>query len=419
MNTTTRKSASEFTGIRFVRAKRGFVIGALIAFAAPAAFGLGVRIPNQDPEAIARGNAFAATADDPAAIYYNPAGISQIGGDDAQLGILNYFGINATYTSPSGSETHSKFAMVPVPELYYTHALGDTPLTLGLGLYAPFGLADQWPDNSSFRSIAIKASLQYLTLNPVISWKASPALSLAVGPTLDYSEIDYDRGLAVPAGDNLEFKGRGYSAGFNAGVLWQPLDQWSFGATYRSFSTMDYRGNTTYSGAPPAATSANLTFPQTVSAGISFRPTTNWNAEVDVDWADWSSVHTLDLNGTRNIFGFDLSLPLWWHPSWFYEAGLTRYFDDGWFVSAGYFYSAETTSEGSFTPAVPDTDLHVGSLGFGHKGEHWHWAVAGQIIAGPQRVVSNSQPNGFTGQSANGSYQLIVPTLSASVGYHF
>ncbi|MGV3756131.1 MAG: hypothetical protein ACO1QS_12175 [Verrucomicrobiota bacterium] len=35
------------------------------------------RLPNQDPEGIARGNAFVATADNPSAIYYNPAGITQ------------------------------------------------------------------------------------------------------------------------------------------------------------------------------------------------------------------------------------------------------------------------------------------------------------------------------------------------------
>src|SRR5947207_3345244 len=42
---------------------------------------VGFRMPNQDPEGIARGNAFVATADNPSAIYYNPAGITQLEGD--------------------------------------------------------------------------------------------------------------------------------------------------------------------------------------------------------------------------------------------------------------------------------------------------------------------------------------------------
>src|SRR5262245_56879978 len=53
-------------------------------------FGIGFRIPNQDAEAIARGNAFVATADNPSAIYYNPAGITQLEGHNAQIGVLNY-----------------------------------------------------------------------------------------------------------------------------------------------------------------------------------------------------------------------------------------------------------------------------------------------------------------------------------------
>src|SRR5687768_12191734 len=41
-------------------------------------FALGIRIADQDARATARGNAFTATADNPSAIYYNPAGITQL-----------------------------------------------------------------------------------------------------------------------------------------------------------------------------------------------------------------------------------------------------------------------------------------------------------------------------------------------------
>ena len=40
----------------------------------------GFRLPDQDAFATARGEAFAATADNASAIYYNPAGISQLEG---------------------------------------------------------------------------------------------------------------------------------------------------------------------------------------------------------------------------------------------------------------------------------------------------------------------------------------------------
>jgi long-chain fatty acid transport protein len=185
---------------------------------------------------------------------------------------------------------------------------------------------------------------------------------------------------------------------------------------------MNYDGTTSYnpgSGVAKAGTTARLPFPQIISGGVSYRPTEKWNIEVDVDWTDWSTVDTVRLKGTSAIFGTDLPLQLNWHASWLYELGVTRFLDNNWFVSAGYFYSSDTTSEQFFTPAVPDTNLHVGSVGFGHKGQRWDWAVAAQLIAGPGRNIKNSQPNPFTGESGNGKYRLFIPTISFSLGYHF
>src|SRR5579871_2660242 len=64
---------------------------------------LGIRLADQDAFATARGNAFAATADNPSAIYYNPAGISQIEGNNVRMGL---YGIDfqSTYTAPSGAK---------------------------------------------------------------------------------------------------------------------------------------------------------------------------------------------------------------------------------------------------------------------------------------------------------------------------
>ena len=395
----------------------------LVALASEDSFGIGFLVPNQDAEAIARGNAFVATADNPSAIFYNPAGIVQIQGQDLQVGVLNYLGIDADYVSPSSTHTDNKFEVLPIPQLYYTFSPTNLPLSFGLGLYAPFGLGVKWPEDSGFRSLAIESRLQYITFNPVVAWKILPSLSLAAGPTINYSELKLTRGL-LSSSDEFKFKGDDFAFGFTAGLLWQPCQKWSFGVSYRSASTMDYDGTSTYNpggGAASTKTTASVPFPQIVSCGISFRPTPKWNIEADVDWINWDTLGTVTLSGTKNIFGADLPFQLNWHDSWQYKFGVTRYFEHGWFASAGYFYSSDTTSSAYFTPAVPDTGLHVGSLGFGHNGAHWHWALAGQIITGPARTISADagNTNPITHQSAGGSYQLFVPTAVFSVGYRF
>jgi long-chain fatty acid transport protein len=386
---------------------------------------IGFLIPNQDAEAIARGNAFAATADNPSAIFYNPAGISQLPGQQLEVGVLNYLGLNVGYQSSANNRlADTKFQVIPVPQIFYTVSPTNLPLSFGLGVYAPFGLGVEWPANSGLRTLALNSKLTFLTINPVVSWKISDSLALALGPTINYAKIKFSRGLQN-ASDYFEFIGDDFAYGLNAGLLWQPDPKWSFGANYRLATTLDFNGTSTYTPAAgptaSAGTTAGVPFPQIVSGGISYRPTPKWNFEADLDWIDWSPLGTVTLAGTKNIFGFNLPLQLNWHDSWQYKFGVTRYFAHGWFASAGYFFTSDTASSQYFTPAIPDTNLHVGSLGFGHRGRDWHWALAGQIIAGEPRKITASAGNSnpFTGATSAGSYQLFIPTVTLSVSYNF
>ena len=395
------------------------LLAAALLSASPSALALGIRIPNQDAEAIGRGNAFVATADNPSAIYYNPAGVTQLEGHHFQVGSLFYFGLISEFEANDGSgrSAETDYEVLPVPEFYYTYSPKESPFSMGLGVYSPFGLGLEWPEDTGFRSTAIEGRLTYLTINPVIAYQIHQTLSLAVGPTFNWSDTKLKNGIVNFQGlnDEFVFRGNDWDYGFNVGLRWQPHQQWSFGASYRSATSIDYDG---YSKAEPAAlfggersSSARIDFPQVVIAGVSYRPTPNWNIEINVDWADWNRVDTLTFENTA--FG-DVPVILDWHSSWLYEIGVTRYFGNRYFVSLGYFFCESSTSQTYYNPVMPDTDLHVASIGFGHKGEHWDWALAGQLITGPEWEVSHAVK-----PEVNGTYQWFSPTLSFSVGLHF
>src|ERR1019366_5132548 len=78
----------------------------------------GFRLPNQDPDAIARGNAFVATADNPSATYYNPAGIAQLEVQNIRAGLYMVSG-GYDFESPSGQTAKASSDFQPVPQLYY------------------------------------------------------------------------------------------------------------------------------------------------------------------------------------------------------------------------------------------------------------------------------------------------------------
>src|SRR5947208_15883797 len=90
----------------------------LVTCAPAHVWALGVRIPNQDAEATARGNAFVATADNPSALYYNPAGITQIQGSEAQLG-FHVIHVSSHFEGDAGTSSDLKFEVQSVPQFYY------------------------------------------------------------------------------------------------------------------------------------------------------------------------------------------------------------------------------------------------------------------------------------------------------------
>src|SRR5271169_4226527 len=64
----------------------------------------GFRLADQDAFATARGEAFVATADNPSAIYYNPAGITQLQGGNLRSGIYGIY-LDPSYHPPGSTTT--------------------------------------------------------------------------------------------------------------------------------------------------------------------------------------------------------------------------------------------------------------------------------------------------------------------------
>ena len=373
------------------------------------------RLPNQDPEAIARGDAFVATADNPSAIYYNPAGITQLEGQSVRVG-LYMISPSEEYKSPSGVTAKVKTDFQPVPQFYYVNSFKDLPISVGLGMYCPYGLSVDWGNNAPFNTVAESGSLLYLSFNPVIAWKIHRTLSIGIGPTINYSQATLKRAIGLIPGDQFKLEGDGIDYGYNAGILWQPHPQWSFGVNYHSATEINYEGTSHTTPSPPfpasASSSAAIKFPQFVVGGISFRPTTNWNFEFDLDWADWDSVKQILVHNTA--FG-NVPVALNFSSSFMYEFGVTRQLGKGYFASVGYIYNENSIPDGSFNPLMPDADLHLGSVGFGRHGKHWDWAVAYHFGYNGGRTVSGDTTN----PSANGTYKTFNNAFNVAATFKF
>ncbi len=369
-------------------------------------FGLGDQLPDQDAFATARGNAFTATADNPSAVFYNPAGISQLGpGMHISVGA---YGIvySDRYDGATGG-LNSKTQLQIVPQVFSATSL-PYGFTFGLGTYSPYGLRMEWPDNSLLAKAGQEGEIDFVTLNPVLAYRVCTNLSIAAGPTFSYSEADFK----LNPGFIDHFRGRDTDAGYDLGILWHPWVQHSFGLTYRAGGDMNYHGHATLPPGPNnVQASANFHFPQQIVAGYSYRPTTNWNFEGDADWSDWTSFRSVQVNPLPETFAFD------WHPSWMFNFGGTRYFGNGnsWRASGGFMYLMDTVPDNTFNPLIADNDRYVFSLGIGKSYNRFSWDVSYQLSWGPSRTVSNDGTYPFV----DGSYKWLSDAISINFGYRF
>ena len=388
---------------------------------------------------MARGEAFVATADNPSAIYYNPAGITQLAGSNFRGGLEGIYYKPTFQPSPiqpnSGQTYDGLDNTAYLPQFFYTYTAKTAPFSFGLGVYAPFGGKMNWPQDTGFNTVATSGSLQYITINPVVALKVLPTLSIGGGVMVNYGKISTSQGLRpYPSAfaNYFNFSGDGWSAGYNLGLLWQPHPKISLGATFRSMATVTMKGETDFERQPvvPAGSlpaHADFTFPLTAVVGLSYRPTPKWNLEFDADCTDWSSFGTMTISQQSNpgLGGLqDQPLTLDWRASWMYEFGVTRYFDSGWHVSAGYVFNENSVPDAYYEPLAADMNRHFFSIGTGFKGNTFNFDIAYQLGYGPAHSVNGSTPPStpglFAGTNlADGKYGFSSSAVIVSVGMHF
>ncbi len=95
----------------------------------------GFKIETQGSKATGMGAAFVAVADDPSAIAYNPAGLTQLEGTDIYLGTTVIIP-TTKYESPAGASDTTDYHVFYPPHLYITSDAIKN-VVFGLGIFSP------------------------------------------------------------------------------------------------------------------------------------------------------------------------------------------------------------------------------------------------------------------------------------------
>jgi long-chain fatty acid transport protein len=358
----------------------------------------GFRLFDQSASGIAQGNAVTAQADDPSAVYYNPAGMPQVYGVQLSLGTSLVGGTTAFRNAAGQTATGDlggHIASPPPSTFYLTANLPDLGLTalgslaVGFAIIPPFGISIRYPSNGPFATAVTSADFPLVDFKPTVAYKINDYLAVGLGLDIDTFLSFVGKGQAAAqfqgfpgtpfAGLPLEINGTDTAVGFNVGMLYTPFRQAdgaplaNVGFVYRRSPTLHLQGQLLAQGTVVADAATTFHLPQAFTGALALWPVRDqdhaWKLEVDLDYTDWSVFHNTDV---RLSNGVTLPFPRQWHGGLTLMLG-TEYTwrRPAWLphwevaVRTGYAFSQNVVPDATFSPSVPDADNHALAVGVG------------------------------------------------------
>ena len=435
----------------------------------------------QGMKAMGMGGAFVGLADDPTAIYFNPAGITQLKGRfnfaatyafgkyDPELHggkIVDKYGI--TRIGPDNKEIDQRWAQIPSG--YFTFKVNKN-IYLGFAVFAPFGTATDWTHTWFGRYFADKTDLKTFDFNPTLAIKFNDKFSIGIGVNYVYGDVEIKKSFSYPflafnqqVQTLLGFKlsdaqqlslynrlyNRNYDVdirlkgdtsdssegwGFNIGILFKPNDQWQFGAIYRSEVDLKFEGHATYKYMPGVATLGQevgipqLSMPLFKRSKIKAKITLPDYAAfgiVNKSFKNWTFLFDVYWTGWSDYdaltvkyksFPYRSTVPKDWDDVWAFRFGAQYQATPSIALRFGYWYDNTPVDDDTRGPELPDMTKHTITFGVGVKKGRFNFDLA--YLCGLYQEKHSKLVDEQTGTKLDGRWTLRSHVIGLTVSYSY
>lgn len=242
--------------------------------------------------------------------------------------------------------------------------------TFGFCGDAEYGLGSEYDSDAPTSWSAIDTTVQGYVLNPNLAYKITDKWSVGAGLRWLYFDFDQSKNLGVMK-YHLYGNNRCESIGWQVGTKYDILDNLSVGLVYKSPINVNVRGDTDASPTVPAAAgmaramtggaNAELTLPQSVTAGINWDVTRTWHLGFATSWTQWSEFDTLMFNvkPQRN------PVYLNWNDTWRASVGSAWDFAEDWTWMISYTFDMDCClNKDQSSTMLPPAHRNILATGF-------------------------------------------------------
>ena len=346
----------------------------------------------------------AAVAENAGTIFYNPAGMTELGRGSVSAGLVavktsfefnNDGSITPGLTGDGGNG--GNWGVVP-------NAYGSWQLAkdwyIGLGIGAPFGLKTKYDEPWIGSAHSNEFDIKTININPSIAWRAADWVSLGAGVNWQRIDATYKRAAgvaasprvtncaavpptsplfpaAVPCQSGVKLEMDDDAWGWNVGALFKPAAQTKIGVSYRSKIKYTANGDVSVSGPSPVVNAggssnvkADIDVPDTFILSLSQGIGDKWEVLADVSWTGWSSIPYLDIVRTSGRLSGQTAQTLntKFDDAWRFALGANYKLDEAWKLRFGIAYDQTPVPSAEYRlVSLPDNDRTWFSAGFQWK----------------------------------------------------
>lgn len=400
---------------------------ALIALTGISLSANGLNLNGMGSKAIAMGGAFIGQADDYSAIFWNPAGLTQMKSAGVSLFITNLIP-TGTYALPVyGIDAQTKSAMYPSGALGYFKPINDK-LVVGIAAYVPSGTGAKW-NGEDLKLLAKGTAYRWesfmgvITVSPVIAYKVSDQFSLGATLNLNYGMMKIHRPGLGQYNEDLS----GFAFGATVGALFKPIDKLGIGLTLRMPTKVKFSGEATMAGAAAigqATTSdaeREATWPLWLGLGISFKATDKLTLNADAQFTNWKKIETIGItydNATWQALkahpqlgaAFDNDFDLNWKDAIQWRFGAEYLLSEKLALRAGYYYDPSPSDPATLNILLPEITYNVVTAGLGYKAEKLAIDFCMEYLMGKDVTV----PMGGGKMPGTHGMSILVPNIAFS-----
>jgi long-chain fatty acid transport protein len=410
-------------------------------------FAGGYMIPHQTARGLGLSNAMTAGVNDASAVYYNPAALSEVQGD----GLLvsgSYVNLQVSVEN-SGRKSRNKREDNFLASLFANYHIPGSDFTLGIGTYAPFGLATEYGENAFTRFAAIDTQLKTIYVTPAVAWNPLDFLSVGAGLSFVHASGVFTRALCLdpisfctqPLGleGRIRLTDTADAFAYNLGLLVKPIDNLKFGFSYRSrvdlrfdSATAKFRGS--FSIPTVKADVRPLPLPPVINVGLFWQIMPSWGAEFVYEYTRWSEFKNFTTTFSPTPIFLPLGapvpgfqLPEDWRNTSTLRLGSYYALNPNWELRGGLAIEQAPIPNKTLNPAIPDADKLTLNAGVGYKWEKLSVDLSYMAVFYKTRRVTNDELEGlpataplfYAGAPGKDKYQSFVNFVTFSVGYRF